>query len=224
VATSKKESQKFLESHRKSLIDMKAAAQSELLREIAPGFQALPPNEGAVGAERFLAGVEKAHEQALQIQYLQSVAQWGQLISGGTGADLTAAQKGVLRMTYTADSPTGTLKIVKASLEDMDKDVLDRIHGSQTLASMKLADLPISKVFMGDGGLEGPPFIVVMPGQSPEPRTMGPWIDQRGEKYGIDKSNMSRYGYQTVAALMVGEMANLTLGELGLIKGGTGGN
>ena len=71
---------------------MKAAAQSELLNDLAPGFATLPPNEKAVAAERFLAGVKKAQDSATQVQYLNSVAQWGQLISGGASADLTVAE------------------------------------------------------------------------------------------------------------------------------------
>ena len=114
-------------------------------------------------------------------------------------------------MKYSAASPTSALTITKAELTDMDQQVLERIHDQPNLASMKLSDFPISKVFSSSGGLDDPPFIIAMPGQAPELRTFGSWAVKRSAMYGQPSQ-------QELAGLMVSEMENITLGQLGVIK------
>ena len=104
-----------------------------------------------------------------------------------------------------------SITITRAELTDIDQQVLERIHDQPNLASMKLADFPISKVFNSSGGLEDPPFIIAMPGQAPELRTFGSWVVKRSAMYGQPSP-------QELARLMVSEMENTTLGQLGVIK------
>ncbi|MCW3058999.1 MAG: hypothetical protein JWQ02_820 [Capsulimonas sp.] len=220
ISSSLKESQKFMEAHRLSLIDLKLEAQKDILLNIAPTLEAMPPAEGAVAAGRLLKGLEETYQSAVQVQYLQSVAQWGQIMSGGPGADLTAARRGVLRISYSATDPIADITITSAEITDMDKDTLSRIHDTEALKNMKLRDFPIAKVFSGSGANDSPPFIVMPSGGAPEIRTFTPWTVKRAAKYGIDTNTVdSRNVHAIVVALMMGEFGEMPLSKLGTISG-----
>lgn len=221
ISSSLKESQKFLEAHRLSLVDLKVQAQKDLLLNVAPALEAMKPTDGAVAAQRLLAGLEDTYQSVVQVQYLQSVAQWAQIQGGGPNMDLTSAAKGVLRVHYYADSPMGDLKIKSAEITDMDQDVLKRLHDTPALKSMKISDFPIAKAFMGDGGLDGPPFIIVPSGGGPpEMRTFVPWTAKRAPKYGIDVTQADSSAVNLIVmTFMMSELGSQPLGSLGNIAG-----
>jgi hypothetical protein len=221
ISSSLKASQKFLEAHRLSLVDLKVEAQKNLLLNIAPALEAMKPTDGAVAAQRLLAGLEDTYQSTVQVQYLQSVAQWAQIQGGGPNMDLTSAAKGVLRVHYYADSPMGDLKIKSAEITDMDQDVLKRLHDTDALKNMKISDFPIAKAFMGDGGLDGPPFIIVPSGGGPpEMRTFVPWTAKRAPKYGIDVAQADSSAVNLIVmTFMMSELGSQPLKALGNIAG-----
>lgn len=221
ISSSLKETQKFLEAHKLSLINLKVEAQKDLLLNVAPALEAMKPTDGAVAAQRLLSGLEQTDQSAVQVQYLQSVAQWAQIQGGGPNMDLTAAAKGVLRVQYYADNPMGDLKIKSAEITDMDQDVLKRLHDTDALKNMKISDFPIAKAFMGDGGLDGPPFIIVPSGGgAPEMRTYVPWTTKRAPKYGIDVTQADSSAVNLIVmSFMMSELGSLPLSSLGKIAG-----
>jgi hypothetical protein len=154
------------------------------------------------------------------VQYLQSVAQWAQIQSGGPNTDLTSAVKGVLRINYAADNPMADLKVTGAVITDMDMDVINRINNTPALQSMTLNEFPIQKAFMGAGGNDGPPFIVVPAGGAPEMRTYVPWTMKRAPKYGIDVTQADSNAVNLIVmSFMMSELGSLPLSKLGKIAG-----
>ncbi|MEO7717246.1 MAG: DUF4157 domain-containing protein, partial [Capsulimonas sp.] len=220
IASSTTNPQKFLEAHRLSLIDMKLEAQKNVIMNVAPALEAMPPMEGAVAAERLLVGLEQTYQSAVQVQYLKSVGQWGQVMSGGANTDLTTARTGVLRIVYSATDPMAELSISSAQITDIDTETLARLNDTPALRNMKIRDFPIAKVLIGSGGYDSPPYIVQPADGVPKALSSMSWIMRRAEKYGLDTDIVMADSVQLIVlTAMMFELGDRPIGSLGTISG-----
>jgi hypothetical protein len=188
VQTSLPPSRKFLEGQRQTLIDTKAQAQSQLLREMLPRMEAMPGLDGHVAAERYLAAIEQTQSQATSIQYLQSAAKWADLLRT-TGprrhwhmaADPNDFQVnwGVLHIHYeVTGGPGGAIRFTSATIGDVQQSVLDRINNTPAIRNQKLKEFPITKTLWGPAIIYIPQNFMT-PGSQNDIRSGHGWLVER---------------------------------------------